>query len=409
MHKILSMDEIIIPRPRYLEAINRRLGKQMIIALTGQRRVGKSFVLKAFKAEKEQIADNNVIFIDKERREFDDITDYRQLNDYIAQRYQPSQTNFILIDEVQDISMFEKSLRSWRTEHNTHVVVTGSNASILSNQLTTLIGGRCTEIYVQSLSYTEFLEFHKLADSEESLMKYIEYGGLPALSNFGLNADARQYQRDVLNTALLKDIVQRNEVRNVNFLYNLVQFVADNIGKPISPYSISKYMKSRGESVSPTVVSNYLSYICQAYIMQYVHRYDIHGKTLLDTNGKYYFEDIGIRNALVGGTRQADIEKLIENIIYQQLVRMGYEVTVGQLNAGEIDFVCNKPGDEGRVYIQATFLVASEDTYNREFGALHRINDNYPKYVISMTPLIDKVDDNGISHISLRRFLTRGF
>ncbi|MCF0204604.1 MAG: ATP-binding protein [Muribaculaceae bacterium] len=402
------MSEKIIPRPHYLQEIERRLGKEMIIALTGQRRVGKSYVLKAFRAEKESLDNCNVIYIDKERREFDAIGDYRQLNEFISERFQSSKTNYILIDEVQEIEGFEKSLRSWRTEPLTHVVVTGSNAHILSGELATLIGGRCSEVYVQSLSYNEFLGFHQLQDSDEALLKYLDYGGLPALVNFGLNADARQYQSDVLHTALLKDIIGRVGVRNVGFLNNLLRFVGDNTGKPISPYNISNYMKSHGESVSPTMIGNYLKYISEAYIIKSVNRYDIHGKALLDSNCKYYFEDVGIRNALVGGSRQKDIEKVIENVVYQQLIRLGYEVAVGQLKAGEVDFVCNHVGEGSRIYIQVAYLVASDETYNREFGTLHRLSDNYPKYVISMTPLVDKLDDDGIIHLGLRHFLTKG-
>lgn len=407
LHKIYIMTEIIIPRPYYIEQIEKNLLTGQIIALTGQRRVGKSYVLKEFRDLKTALG-NNVIYIDKEKYEFDHISEYRQLNEYIISRFDKDRDNYILIDEVQDIDQFEKSLRHWRTESRTFIIVTGSNANTLSSQLTTIIGGRFKEIYIQSLSYAEFLDFHGLEDSEENLIKYIDYGGLPGLIKFGLNPDARQYQNDVLNTALIKDVIQRNGIRNVNFLYNLINFIADNIGKPFSPFSISKYMKSQGEKVSPTMIANYLSALCEAYIMSYVKRYDIHGKSILEGNGKYYFEDIGIRNAMVGGTRQADIEKIIENIVYQQLIRTGYEVNVGQLKAGEVDFVCRRPGIEMRLYIQVAYVIASEETYEREFGALRRIKDNYPKYVISMSPLIDRTDDYGIVHFNLRRFLTKG-
>ncbi len=403
------MEEKIIQRELYSELVENSLGKGQIVVLTGQRRVGKSYLLKSIKIDKESDTRNNVIYIDKEKREFDFISTYRELNDYIARQHNPSKHNFILIDEVQDIESFEKSVRSWRTEPHTDVIITGSNAHILSGDLTTLIGGRYRRIYILPLSYLDFLQFHNLTDGDDALATYLNFGGLPGLIRFGLNdSGVRQYQLDVYNTALLKDVIMRNDIRNAVFLENLSKFIADNIGKPISANSISKYMKSQGEKVTPTAVGNYLKYLSDAYVMHYVNRFDIHGKLLLETNGKFYFEDHGIRNALVGGSRQGDIEKLIENVIYLHLLRLGYTVNVGHLMAGEVDFVCTHPENDNRIYIQASYLIASEETYKREFGTLHRINDNYPKYVISMTPLVTKNDDNGITHLSLRHFLTKG-
>jgi len=183
--------------------------------------------------------------------------------------------------------------------------------------------------------------------------------------------------------------------------------LADNTGKIISANSIAKYMKSQGENITSTIIINYIKYLCDAYIIHKVNRFDIHGKRIFESNDKFYFEDNGIRNALAGGAREGDIEKVIENIIYNHLVRLGYDVMVGQLQAGEVDFVCTKPGDN-RVYIQASFIIADDSTREREFGNLHAIKDNYPKYVISMTPLLSKADDNGVTHIHLRKFLKEG-
>ena len=192
------------------------------------------------------------------------------------------------------------------------------------------------------------------------------------------------------------------------FLENLVKFIADNTGKLISANGISKYMKSQGESITPTVVSNYARALCEAYMIHRINRYDIHGKRLFESNDKFYFEDNGIRNALAGGTREGDIEKVIENVVYNHLQRLGYSVTVGQLQASEIDFVCEKPEGK-RIYVQVSYVIADEATRPREFGNLRSIKDNYPKYVISMTPLVTKADDNGITHLHLRRFLKYGF
>ena len=397
-----------IIRQSYIDKIEKYLGKEIIIVLVGQRRVGKSCMMKMIRDRKKADDCNNIIFIDKEKREFDSIQTYLDLNDYIGEHFLSDKHNYILIDEIQDIREFERSIRSYRTEPNTDIIITGSNARMLSNELSTLIGGRYKEIHIQSLSYNEFLEFHQLSDNDEALALYILYGGLPGLAKIGLEEDdAREYQMDIYHTVLLKDVIMRNQIRNVPFLENLVRFLADNTGKLISANSISKYMKSQGESIASAAIINYISFLCEAYILHKVNRYDIHGKRIFETNDKFYFEDNGIRNAIAGGTREGDIEKVIENIIYQNLIRLGYQVYVGQLQAGEIDFVCTKPGGE-RIYVQASYIIADDATREREFGNLRSIKDNYPKYVISMTPLLTQNDNDGITHLHLRKFLTEG-
>lgn len=400
------MENII--RQHYLNKVERYFGKNTIIVLTGQRRVGKSYLLKQLRDQKLSEANSNVIYIDKEKREFDSIQTYRELNDHIEHYYQKGKKNYIFIDEIQDIEEFERSVRSFHTEPDAEIVITGSNAKMLSNELSTLIGGRYKEIYIQSLSYQEFLTFHNLSDSDDALSQYIQFGGLPGLVKIGLDEDdAREYQMDIYHTVLLKDVVMRNQIRNVTFLENLVRFLADNASKLISANSIAKFMKSQGENVTSTVVSNYIKYLTEAYMIHQVNRYDIHGKRLFENNDKYYFEDHGIRNALAGGSREGDIEKVIENIIHQHLIYLGYTMTVGQLQAGEIDFVCTAKGGQ-RKYVQAAFIIADEATREREFGNLRAIKDNYPKYVISMTPLVTCNDDNGITHLHLRKFLMEG-
>ena len=399
----------ILSRPEYIHEIRRHLRKQTIIVLTGQRRVGKSFVLLDLKRLLSSDSQNNVIFIDKEKKEWKEIKNDSDLNDYIDARIDSTRTNFILIDEVQEIKDFEDSLRNYRTENGVEIVVTGSNAETLSGDLSTKLGGRHHEIYVQSLCYLDFLRFHSLTDSDESLRKFIDVGGLPGLKLYDLADidELRTYCEDVLNTALMKDIILRHKVRNVPFLYNLVKFLADNTGKLISATSISKYMRGRKESVSTDLALRYIKYLSDAYIVHKVERFEIRGKKLLESNDKYYFEDVGIRNTQTLVGRDKDIEKVIENIIYQQLVHDGYKVQVGQLQAGEIDFVCTK--GTSRVYAQASYLIAGEETREREFGALKKIKDNYPKYVISLTPMVTRTDDEGIIHLSLREFLVNGF
>ena len=397
-----------ILRHSYLDKIEHHLGKDTIIILTGQRRIGKSYILRLFKDKVSKEAGANVIFIDKEKHEYDEIKTYRDLNAYIDERRNKAMKNYILVDEIQDIEEFEKSVRSYYEEPDVEIVVTGSNSKMLSRDLSTLIGGRYKEIYIQALSYEEFMLFHQLSDSDDTLAKYIQFGGLPGLVKMGLDEqDAREYQLDVYHTVLLKDVIMRNQIRNVPFLENLVRFLADNTGKIISANSIAKYMKSQGDRITSAVIINYTKFLCEAYLIHKVNRYDIHGKKLFESNDKFYFEDNGLRNTLAGGSREGDVEKVIESIIYNHLVRLGYEVTVGQLQAGEIDFVCKKPEGQ-RVYVQASYIISDEATREREFGNLRAIKDNYPKYVISMTPLVGRQDSDGITHIHLRRFLKEG-
>lgn len=399
--------ENIIRKP-YLDKIEQALGKDIIIVLVGQRRIGKSYLLRQLKDEKAQDSSANIIYVDKEKKEFDDIRDYHDLNAFIDGHRVKGKTNYILVDEIQDIAEFERTVRSYREEPDTEIVITGSNSLMLSSELTTLIGGRYKEIYVQALSYNEFLTFHQLPDNDDSLAKYINFGGLPGLQKIGLDEnDVREYQQDVLNTVLLKDVIMRNNIRNPVFLDNLIRFLADNTGKIVSANSISKFMRSQGQSITSTAVINYIKALCETYVIHKVNRYDIHGKRLFESNDKYYFEDNGIRNCLGGGNREGDIEKVMENVVYNHLVRLGYEVTVGQLQASEIDFVCSKSTGE-RVYVQVAYIIADEATRQREFGNLRAIHDNYPKYVISMTPLVTRSNDGGIIHLNLRKFLKEG-
>ncbi len=396
----------IINRDEYIARIEKELHRDRIIVLIGQRRVGKSQMLKLMKMRLAEDMHNNVIYIDKEKREFDDIKTYVDLNDYIVQHVVETKHTYILIDEVQDIEEFEKSIRSWNTEDNTDIIVTGSNATMLSSELSTIIGGRYKEIYIQALSYGDFLVFHNLEDSDENLTKYISYGGMPGLRKIDLadRDEVYEFLTDIYSTVLLKDVIMRNKIRNISFLENLVRFMADNTGKLISANSISKYMKGLGTNISPASLLEYLRLLSEAYIINKVNRFDIHGKRIFESNDKFYFADHGIRNAIAGGSREGDIEKVLENIVYNQLIRLGYKVYVGQLQAGEIDFVCEKGGG-GRIYVQVSYIIADEATREREFGNLRAIQDSYPKYVISLTPMVSRSDYDGITHLHLRRFL----
>lgn len=398
-----------ITRQHYADKVDAWIGKGQIIVLTGQRRVGKSYILKDFVERHKAEPQTNFIYINKERKKFDAIKTHEQLNAYIDEHMVEDAHNFILIDEVQEIECWEKSVRSYRMEDDTDIIITGSNSKMLSSELGSLIGGRYQEIYIQSLSYQEFLLFHGLEESDEALWKYLNYGGLPGLMQIGLDDEdlVWDYIKGVYHTVMLKDIVERNSIRNVAFLNTLLRYFADTIGKLNSLNNISKFMKSQGQDVAVKSIASYLGYFKDAYLLSTVDRFDIHGKKLLESNEKLYFGDIGLRNLIAGGERQGDMEKILENVVYQQLLRMGYTVNVGQLRVGEVDFVCTKSNE--RIYVQVTYLIASEETEDREFGCLENIQDNYPKYVISMTPLVRKSDRQGIIHMGLREFLRNGF
>ena len=287
--------------------------------------------------------------------------------------------------------------------------MTGSNSDILSSELGTILSGRFVEVFIQGLSYTEFLEFHNLKDNEATLSKYINYGGLPGLRPFGLDdpETINDYLQGVYSTILVKDIIRRKKIRNVPFLENLIHFIADNIGKPLSATGIQNYTASNESEVSKNLILKYMKAIDEAYLATAVSRYNIHGKKLLETNDKFYFGDVGIRNFITGGRRADDIEKIVENLVYQHMVRLGYEVKIGQLYSTEIDFVGTKGDDV--VYVQAAYLITEEKTFNREFDNLMSIKDNYPKYVISMTPYMESSKWEGIIHIPFVEFLKNGF
>ena len=396
----------LIARQTYIEHILRYLGKGMMIALTGQRRVGKSYVLRQLAVViKEMYPDANIVYINKEKKKFADIRNDADLSAYLSDKFSDDADNYLLIDEVQDIDGFEKTLRSLNADDECQIVVTGSNAKMLSSELSTYLSGRYIDIHIQSLSYKEFLRFHNLDDTAESLDRYLSYGGLPHLYRLGLENEDMvwEYIQNIYNTIVLKDVIQREGLRNVTLFENLMTFISDNTGQLVSATSLSKYLKAHRVDLTPMSALNYLKAATNAYIINKVSRYDIHGKRLLESNDKYYFEDLGLRNLLVGSNRSGDIEKIMENAVYLHLKNLGYKIRIGTLPAGEIDFVAEKGGKT--VYMQVSYLLADENTIAREFGNLLKIPDNYPKYVVSMDPIIKPKDYDGITQMSLRQCL----
>lgn len=403
----------LINRPLYMDHIISLLNRGMMLFLVGQRRVGKSYLLLLLKdwLEKEK-ADANVIYIDKERIGNTGINSAEELYEMAAEKLPMGVENYLLIDEVQDIPTYENALRMLYSEERCQIVATGSNADIFSSQLGTRLSGRYIEIPIYSLTYLEFLEFHHLEDSDASLMKYLSIGGLPGLSLFDIddNRHIRDYLFGVFNTIMMKDVIERHRVRNVPFMNNLCRFIADNIGKVISVKNIANYLKSKEgkDAASDVTTSSYINQLSAALLLTSVYRYEIHGKQLFEQNYKYYFSDHGLRNLLCDFNVRGSIEKIMENVVWLHLVAHGFVVWVGQLRSGEIDFVASKGSK--KIYVQVTYIMRSDETEAREFGNLLMIKDNYPKYLVSMEPVVGEHDGYpGIIHIHLREFLKLQF
>lgn len=399
----------IIVRKSYLSHIISHLNRGMMIILVGQRRVGKSFMLWQVRQWlSENRPQSNVVYINKELLEFDRITNAVELYDFVSPKFVEGGENYLLIDEVQDIEGYEDALRSLHADDRCQIVATGSNAYIFSSELSTRLAGRYIEIPIYGLNYREFLEFHGLEDSDKSLNDYLRVGGLPGLRLYDINDEihVRDYLQGVYNTIMMRDVIAREQIRNVPFIENLSKFIADNDGKLISTNSIVKFMRSQGEKISEAVTSTYIGYLCKALIINPVVRYDIHGKKLFEQIYKYYFADNGLRNYLCGFNVRDSIEKIMENVVYLHLLSQGFKINVGVLRACEIDFVTTK--GEKTFYVQVAYLLASEETIEREFGNLAAIKDNYPKYVISMDPVSGGLAKYpGIHHLHLRDFLKR--
>lgn len=395
----------LIERKSYVDRVIGYLEKGLIIVLTGQRRTGKSCILKSI-ANRLLSQGRNVIFINKELSDFAQIKDSEDLEEYAYSKLRDDIGNYLLIDEVQDIAGFENALRSLQAKGLCDIIITGSNAKLLSGELASYLSGRYIEIHIQGLSYPEFLQFHLMNDSDESFRQYLIFGGLPQLSQIGLGNEKMiwDYLGDVYNTVVMKDVIARENIRNVRFLNDLTRFLGDSVGKNISASSISNYLKSQGQTISPAVVMSYMGYLCNAFVVNKTPRYDIQGKRVFETNDKYYFGDIGLRNSIVGGPNlMRDIEKLLENIVYQHLISQGYRVNVGILRNAEIDFIAQRGGT--RMYVQVCYLLSSEQTILREFGNLKKISDDYPKIVVCMDPIAAGSNRDGIECRHIREFL----
>jgi predicted AAA+ superfamily ATPase len=394
------------PRSYYVEKIRGFINTNLIKVIVGQRRVGKSFILFQLMDYIEENFAANIIYINKENYDYRTISNADQLVEYVESKRSKTDKNYLFIDEIQEIENFEIAIRHFALFEDFDIYCTGSNANILSGELATLLSGRYVEITISPLTYNEFLTFNELSDSNESIKKYLLWGGLPFLKN--LNSEAfliEEYLKNIRSTIVLKDIVQRNQIRNVNFLEKLIFFLAQQTGSLISAKKISDYLKSQRIQISPQIVLNYIDFLCNAFLVNRVKRYDLKGKRTFEISEKFYFEDWGLMNAVIGFD-QFDISKTIENAVYNYLKVNDYEVHVGQIQTKEIDFVATKAGTT--IYIQVCYLLPNQEVINREFGNLMSIKDNYPKYVVSMDEFAPK-NIEGIRHLHLREFLLMEF
>lgn len=398
----MKIPSMIIGRETYLKRIRPYVKKNLIKVLTGQRRVGKSYILFQLMEDIKKSQPNaNIIYINKEDLRFDFIKTAVELNDYIQELLKTETHNYIFIDEIQDIQDFEKALRSLLLDDLNDIYITGSNAKMLSGELSTYLSGRYMEFNIYSLSYTEFLVFHKLEDTDDHMHLYFKYGGLPYLIHLSLNNQVFEYLSSIYATIIFRDVVSRYSLRNTNFLERLVQFLADNIGSLFSAKKISDFLKSQQLNLAANQIQQYTSYLNNAYIIHHVNRYDITGKKIFEIGNKFYFENTGIRNAIVG-YKVNDQHKILENVVYNHLLFMGYEVKVGVMSNLEVDFVAKRDGETN--YIQVALKLDGSSTIEREFGNLLKIQDNYPKMVITNSDFSGN-SYQGINHLYIRNFL----
>ena len=411
INKTLLLNGVIFvyKRNKYLDQIQPFLEKPVIKVITGMRRVGKSYLLRQIVEllQTQGVSSERILYIDKESLDFESIKSYQDLNQLTLTTFLGKTAPcFLIVDEVQEIDGWERAITSLSGRGDIDILISGSNAHLLSSELATLIAGRYIEFPLYSLGFAEHLTFRgdQVKDKLSEFEFYLRFGGMPAIYHFEANDDlVYQYINAVYNTILLKDIVKRHSIRNVALLENIARYLFDNIGKTMSAKSIADYLKAQRLQLGVDTVQNYLAYFTEALLAHKVQRYDIKGKRHLEIHEKYFLNDIGIRHALLG-YREADISGILENLVFLELKRRGYQVYIGKIDDCEIDFVATRQRE--KMYLQVAYLLASPETIAREFGALQKIPDNYPKFVLSLDTLFGH-DIDGIQRLNLIDFLLK--
>ncbi|MEA1896226.1 MAG: ATP-binding protein [Bacteroidota bacterium] len=391
----------IFIREKYLKKVKPYIGKNIIKVITGQRRVGKTIILKQIvDMVRQEDINAQTIYINKEQNDFKQIKTGEDLFQYLKLQLSDSNKNYVFVDEIQEIDEFEIALRQLLVE-GIDLYCTGSNAKMLSGDLATHLSGRYIEFHINSLSYTEFLQIHTLQNNNDTLNKYIRYGGLPYLIHLPLDDEiVYGYLKSIYNTIILKDIVSRYSIRDIDFLERLVEYLSDNLGSYVSSKKISDFLKAQRISLSVNTVMNYLKYLTNSFFINKVQRLDIIGKKRFEINEKYFFSDLGLKHSIIPFTG-SHIGNVFENLVYNQLIYEDYKVYIGKHQTREIDFVAQK-GNETK-YIQVAYQLPDEKVREREFGNLLKIEDNYEKIVISADEFAEGY--KGIKHIHIRQFL----
>ena len=420
----------MVKRDLYMNQIIPLIDNELIKVITGVRRSGKSYILGLIKEEliNRGINEDNIILINFESAKYRNVSNARELDLLIESLIEKIEGKvYLLFDEVQNVDGWEKSINACRVDWDADIYITGSNSNLLSGELATFLTGRYFQIKIYPFSFKEFVEYKFSKDEfiDEKLLndfhyspkklyfnptikdlfnEYLEYGGFPQVSDLDCN-NKLKYLEDLFNSILYNDLISRYNVRDINILKRLVVFLMDNIGKVSSAKSISDYLKENEDiKVAPQTVGNYIQYIENSLLIKKASRIDAEGKEILKFNEKYYIIDHGF-NQVFNGRNISNISRTIENIVYLELLRKGYDVKVCQVEGKEVDFVCTRFRE--RIYVQVSYHLSSDETIEREFGSLLKIKDNYPKYVITM----DEFDfsDSGIIHLNLIDFLINGF
>ncbi len=393
----------MLKREIYLKEIRDFYNSNLIKILVGIRRCGKSIILEQIIQElKEQGIDNeHIIYINFEFIEFESLTDYKELNKYVKDRIKDDELYYLFFDEIQNVDNFEKVINSLRASQNVSIFITGSNSRLLSEELSTVLSGRYVSFRINPLSYKEVLELlGKSKSTDEIFEDYMKWGSLPNRFDFKREEAIKNYLYGVFDSIILRDVVERLKIRDTSLFNLILQYVIDTIGREFSAENIMNFLKNEGRDVSTLTIYSYLDALCKALLIRKVYRYDVHGRAVLKTLNKYYVTDLGIAQIKNTNT-EIDKSYAIENIVYNELIIKGYDVYIGKTKKGEIDFVATKPNK--KIYVQVAYSIPNEDTKKREFGAYDVINDNYPKYVITLDKLT--YEYNGIKHVNLIDFL----
>ena len=387
----------MLKREMYLSRIRGFYESDLIKILVGIRRCGKSVILKQIINElrEKNVDDNHIIYVNFELIEFEELQDYKNLNKYIKDKIIDGNKYYVFLDEIQKVEKFEDVVNSLRASiENISIFITGSNSKLLSNELSTVLSGRYVLFNIYPLSYKEFIELtNKDSKAEETFWDFVKWGGLPNRTQFTDESNIKDYLHSVFDSIILRDVVERLGLKNTILFDLLLQYLVDTTGREFSAENVIKYLKNEGKSVSTETIYIYLDALCKALMISKIYRYDIHGKATLKTLNKYYMTDLGIAQ-IKNNNFEINKTFAIENVVYNELLQRGYDVYIGKTKNGEIDFIATKTNE--KLYFQVAYLLQNDKVQNREFGAFKKIEDSYPKYVLSL----DRVDfsRDGIIH-----------